>query len=197
MSIERTIRNVNRTVGTMLGSELTRRWGRDGLPDDTIRIRFTGSAGQSFGAFVPRGISLHARGRRERLRRQGAVRRNDHRSSRLARRRSCPRTTSSSATSALYGATSGEAYIRGVAGERFAVRNSGAVAVVEGVGDHGCEYMTGGRVRRARQDGTQLRRGHERRRGVRARRERARSPGGATPSSSISSRSIAPTTWSW
>jgi glutamate synthase (ferredoxin) len=145
VSIERTIRNVNRTVGTMLGSELTRRWGRDGLPDDTIRIKFTGSAGQSFGAFVPRGISLTLEGDA-----------NDYVGKGLSGGTMVifpPRTATFVPEDniivgnvALYGATSGEAYIRGVAGERFAVRNSGAVAVVEGVGDHGCEYMTGGRV---------------------------------------------------
>ena len=145
VSIERPIRNVNRTVGTMLGSELTRRYGRDGLPDDTIRIRFTGSAGQSFGAFVPRGISLTLEGDA-----------NDYVGKGLSGGTITvfpPRTATFVPEDniiignvALYGATSGEAYIRGVAGERFAVRNSGAVAVVEGVGDHGCEYMTGGRV---------------------------------------------------
>jgi glutamate synthase domain-containing protein 2/glutamate synthase domain-containing protein 3 len=145
VSIERTIRNVNRTVGTMLGSELTRRWGRDGLPDDTIRIRFTGSAGQSFGAFVPRGISLTLEGDA-----------NDYVGKGLSggtmvifpprAATFVPEDNIIVGNVALYGATSGEAYIRGVAGERFAVRNSGAVAVVEGVGDHGCEYMTGGRV---------------------------------------------------
>src|SRR4249919_1131279 len=145
VSIARPIRNVNRTVGTMLGSELTRRWGRAGLPDDTIRIRFTGSAGQSFGAFVPRGISLTLEGDA-----------NDYVGKGLSGGTIVvfpPRTATFVPEDniiignvALYGATSGEAYFRGVAGERFAVRNSGAVAVVEGVGDHGCEYMTGGRV---------------------------------------------------
>src|ERR1051325_2720292 len=145
VSIERTIRNVNRTVGTMLGSELTRRWGGAGLPDDTIRIRFTGSAGQSFGAFVPRGISLTLEGDA-----------NDYVGKGLsggkivvvppARASYKPEENIIIGNVALYGATSGEAYIGGMAGERFAVRNSGPVAVVEGVGDHGCEYMTGGRV---------------------------------------------------
>jgi glutamate synthase (ferredoxin) len=145
VSIERKIRNVNRTVGTMLGSELTRRWGAAGLPDDTIRIRFNGSAGQSFAAFVPRGISLTLEGDS-----------NDYLGKGLsggklvivppAGARFTPEENIIIGNVALYGATSGEAYIRGVAGERFAVRNSGAVAVVEGVGDHGCEYMTGGRV---------------------------------------------------
>ena len=145
VSIERRIRNVNRTVGTMLGSELTRRWGGAGLPDDTIRIRFTGSAGQSFSAFVPRGITLTLEGDA-----------NDYVGKGLSGGKLIvvpPRNATFTPEEniiignvALYGATSGEAYIRGVAGERFAVRNSGAVAVVEGVGDHGCEYMTGGRV---------------------------------------------------
>ncbi len=139
------IRNVNRTVGTMLGSELTRRWGAGGLPDDTIRITFTGSAGQSFGAFVPRGISLTLEGDA-----------NDYVAKGLSGGRIVayppkastfvPRENILVGNVVLYGATSGEAYFRGMAGERFAVRNSGALAVVEGVGDHGCEYMTGGRV---------------------------------------------------
>jgi glutamate synthase (ferredoxin) len=139
------IRNVNRVVGTMLGSEVTRRWGRDGLPDDTISLTFTGSAGQSFGSFIPAGVSLHLIGDA-----------NDY----LAKGLSGGRISVQPAADApfdahdnvivgnvvLYGATAGEVLIRGVAGERFAVRNSGATAVVEGVGDHGCEYMTGGRV---------------------------------------------------
>jgi glutamate synthase (ferredoxin) len=139
------IRNVNRTVGTMLGSELTRRFGGEGLPDDTIRVKFTGSAGQSFGAFVPRGISLTLEGDA-----------NDYIGKGLSGGKIVvfpPKESRFVAEEnilvgnvALYGATSGEAYFRGVAGERFAVRNSGALAVVEGVGDHGCEYMTGGRV---------------------------------------------------
>ena len=129
----------------MLGYEVTRRWGGDGLPDDTIRIDCTGSAGQSFGAFVPRGISLSLEGDA-----------NDYVGKGLSGGQLVvvpPRQATFAAEDniiignvALYGATSGEAFIRGVAGERFAVRNSGATAVVEGVGDHGCEYMTGGRV---------------------------------------------------
>jgi glutamate synthase (NADPH/NADH) large chain len=129
----------------MLGYEVTRRWGGAGLPDDTISVRFTGSAGQSFGAFVPRGISLALEGDA-----------NDYVGKGLSGGRiivAPPREATFAAEDnviagnvALYGATSGEAFIRGVAGERFAVRNSGATAVVEGVGDHGCEYMTGGRV---------------------------------------------------
>jgi len=145
VSIELPIANSHRTVGTMLGYEVTRRYGGEGLPDDTIRLQFTGSAGQSFGAFVPRGITLRLEGDS-----------NDYVGKGLSGGRLIvrpPRQATFVAEEnivignvALYGATSGEAYIRGVAGERFAVRNSGAHAVVEGVGDHGCEYMTGGRV---------------------------------------------------
>ncbi len=139
------IRNANRTVGTMLGYEVTKRYGGEGLPDDTIRLRFEGSAGQSFGAFVPRGITMSLHGDA-----------NDFWGKGLSGGRlivAPPDAATFRAEDnvivgnvALYGATSGEAYVRGVAGERFAVRNSGAYAVVEGVGDHGCEYMTGGRV---------------------------------------------------
>jgi glutamate synthase (ferredoxin) len=139
------IRNVNRTVGTILGSHVTRRYGGHGLPDDTIRIRFTGSAGQSFGAFVPRGITLTLEGDA-----------NDYVGKGLSGGRLIvfpPAAATYAADEnilignvALYGATSGEAFVCGVAGERFGVRNSGVHAVVEGVGDHGCEYMTGGRV---------------------------------------------------
>ena len=145
VALARSIRNVHRAVGTMLGYEVTRRWGGEGLPDDTIRIHCSGSAGQSYGAFVPRGITLTLEGDA-----------NDYVGKGLSGGKLIvypPRGTTFMAEDniivgnvALYGATSGEAYIRGVAGERFAVRNSGAVAVVEGVGDHGCEYMTGGRV---------------------------------------------------
>jgi len=139
------IRNVNRTVGTMLGSAITRRWGSDGLPDKTIDIRFTGSAGQSFGAFVPRGVTLTIEGDA-----------NDYFGKGLSGGRLSifpPRASTFVAEEniiignvALYGGTGGEAFVNGVAGERFCVRNSGVHAVVEGVGDHGCEYMTGGRV---------------------------------------------------
>jgi glutamate synthase (ferredoxin) len=139
------IRNEHRTVGTMLGSEVTKRYGAAGLPDDTIRLHFTGSAGQSFGAFVPRGMTLSLEG-------DG----NDYWGKGLSGGRLVvfpPRQSTFASHEnvivgnvCLYGATSGEAYVRGVAGERFAVRNSGASAVVEGVGDHGCEYMTAGRV---------------------------------------------------
>ena len=145
VSLSLPIANSHRTVGTMLGYEVTRRYGAEGLPDDTIQLQFTGSAGQSFGAFVPRGITLRLEGDS-----------NDYVGKGLSGGRiviSPPRQATFVAEEniiignvALYGATSGEAYIRGLAGERFAVRNSGARAVVEGVGDHGCEYMTGGRV---------------------------------------------------
>jgi glutamate synthase (NADPH) large chain len=139
------IRNVNRTVGTTLGYEITRRWGGDGLPDDTIRIYFTGSAGQSFGAFVPRGVTLTLEGDANDYWGKGLS------GGRLVvfpprRAAFVPEQNIVIGNVALYGATSGEAFVRGVAGERFAVRNSGAHAVVEGIGDHGCEYMTGGRV---------------------------------------------------
>jgi glutamate synthase (ferredoxin) len=139
------IRNVNRVVGTITGSEITRKYGPAGLPDDTIQLKFEGSAGQSFGAFIPRGMSLMLEGDA-----------NDYVGKGLSGGKIVvfpPKESTFAAEDnivignvALYGATSGEAYFRGVAGERFAVRNSGASTVVEGVGDHGCEYMTGGRV---------------------------------------------------
>jgi glutamate synthase (ferredoxin) len=139
------IRNTNRVVGTMTGSELTRRYGPQGLPDDTIHFHFKGSAGQSFGAFIPRGMTLVLEGDA-----------NDYIGKGLSGGRIVvfpPKEAGFVAEEnvvvgnvAFYGATSGEAFIRGIAGERFCVRNSGVDAVVEGVGDHGCEYMTGGRV---------------------------------------------------
>jgi glutamate synthase (ferredoxin) len=139
------IRNADRTVGTMLGSEVTRRFGGAGLPHDTIRVTFTGSAGQSFGAFVPRGITLTLVGDA-----------NDGFGKGLSGGKVIaypPKLSTFKSEEniiignvAFYGATSGEGYVRGVAGERFCVRNSGATVVVEGVGDHGCEYMTGGRA---------------------------------------------------
>jgi glutamate synthase (ferredoxin) len=139
------IRNSDRTVGTMLGYEVTRRYGAAGLPQDTIRMTFNGSAGQSFGAFIPRGITLTLVGDA-----------NDGFGKGLSGGRliAYPPLRSTFRTEeniiignvAFYGATGGEAYVSGVAGERFCVRNSGATVVVEGVGDHGCEYMTGGRV---------------------------------------------------
>ncbi|MFQ5857601.1 MAG: glutamate synthase large subunit [Anaerolineae bacterium] len=139
------IRNTNRVVGTILGSEVTRRYGGEGLPEDTIRLHFEGSAGQSFGAFVPRGITLILEGDS-----------NDYIGKGLSGGKIIvyppegstfkPEENIIIGNVAFYGATSGEAYIRGMAGERFCVRNSGVHAVVEAVGDHGCEYMTGGRV---------------------------------------------------
>ncbi len=143
--LELPVRNVNRTVGTMLGSELTRRWGGDGLPDDTIEVALTGSAGQSLGAFLPRGITLRLRGDA-----------NDYVGKGLSGGRIIAAPDPAAPFAAHhniiagnvigYGATSGELLLRGVVGERFCVRNSGATAVAEGTGDHGCEYMTGGRV---------------------------------------------------
>ncbi len=137
------IRNVNRTVGAILGSELTRRYGGAGLPDDTIKIKFDGSAGQSFGAFLPKGITLTLEGDA-----------NDYVGKGLSGGKIIvyppkvstfvPEENVLIGNVALYGATGGRAFFRGRAGERFCVRNSGALAVVEGVGDHGCEYMTGG-----------------------------------------------------
>jgi glutamate synthase (NADPH) large chain len=139
------IRNVNRTVGTMLGHEVTKRYKGEGLPDGTIDITFTGSAGQSFGAFLPRGITLRLEGDA-----------NDYVGKGLSGGRLVVRPDRGATFRAEdqiiagnvigYGATSGDIFLRGQVGERFCVRNSGATAVVEGVGDHGCEYMTGGRV---------------------------------------------------
>ncbi len=143
--IELPVRNVDRTVGTVLGNAVTRRYGGQGLPDGTIDIHLRGSAGQSFGAFVPKGITLTLEGDA-----------NDYVGKGLSGGRVIVRPDRSAgfdaSTSVIagnvigYGATGGEIFLRGVVGERFCVRNSGATAVVEGVGDHGCEYMTGGRV---------------------------------------------------
>jgi glutamate synthase (NADPH/NADH) large chain len=145
VSLRFPIRNVNRSTGTLLGYEVTSRYGAEGLPDNTINIYFTGSAGQSFGAFLPKGITLTLEGDS-----------NDYLGKGLSggkiivfpplQSRFVPEENILVGNVVLYGATGGKAYFRGVAGERFAVRNSGASAVVEGVGDHGCEYMTGGRV---------------------------------------------------
>jgi glutamate synthase (NADPH/NADH) large chain len=139
------IRNVNRTVGTMLGYEVTRRWGGEGLPEGTIDISFSGSAGQSFGAFLPRGVTLRLDGDA-----------NDYLGKGLSGGRLVVRPAREATFTAEeqviagnvigYGATGGEIFLRGIVGERFCVRNSGALAVAEGTGDHGCEYMTGGRV---------------------------------------------------
>jgi glutamate synthase (NADPH/NADH) large chain len=145
VTLDLPVRNVNRTVGTMLGYEVTRRWGGAGLPDDTIHLRFRGSAGQSFGAFLPRGITLRLAGDA-----------NDYLGKGLSGGRIIvapePEATFRAEEQIIagnvigYGATGGEMFLRGVVGERFCVRNSGATAVAEGTGDHGCEYMTGGLV---------------------------------------------------
>ncbi len=142
---ELAIKNTNRVVGTILGSELTRRFGPEGLPDETIHLKFTGSAGQSFGAFIPKGITLELEGDA-----------NDYVGKGLSGGKIVvypnkkatfkPEENIIIGNVAFYGATAGEAYVRGMAGERFCVRNSGVNAVVESVGDHGCEYMTGGHV---------------------------------------------------
>ena len=146
VTLELPIRNVNRTVGTMLGYELTKRYGGGGLPDDTIQIRFTGSAGQSFGAFVPSGITLRLEGDANDYVGKGLSGGRHHRRSRRPTSPFVAEENIVAGNVILYGATGGEVFLRGVVGERFCVRNSGATAVVEGVGDHGCEYMTGGRV---------------------------------------------------
>jgi glutamate synthase (NADPH) large chain len=139
------IRNVNRTVGTMLGYEVTKAWGGAGLPDGTIKIHFTGSAGQSFGAFVPAGIEMRLEGDSNDYLGKGLsggrIILHPHRESTFVAEENVI-----AGNVIGYGATRGEIFIRGTVGERFCVRNSGATAVVEGVGDHGCEYMTGGRV---------------------------------------------------
>jgi glutamate synthase (NADPH/NADH) large chain len=145
VKIEMPIRNVNRTVGTMLSAEVARKYGHAGLPDDTIQITFAGSAGQSFGAFLAHGISLDLIGES-----------NDYVGKGLSggrivvqpstKFRGDPKDNIIIGNTVMYGAVGGEAYFRGVGGERFCVRNSGALAVVEGVGDHCCEYMTGGTV---------------------------------------------------
>jgi glutamate synthase domain-containing protein 3 len=145
VTIEMPIRNINRTAGTMLSYEIARRYGHEGLPDDTVHVRLAGSAGQSFGAFLAKGVTLDLLGDT-----------NDYCGKGLSggrisvqpspKFRGEPTENIITGNVVLYGAIAGEAYFRGVAGERFAVRNSGAHAVVEGVGDHGCEYMTGGVV---------------------------------------------------
>jgi glutamate synthase (NADPH/NADH) large chain len=158
VTLELPVRNVNRTVGTLLGAEVTRRYGKEGLPDDTIHVEFAGSAGQSFGAFLPLGVTLDLVGDA-----------NDYLAKGLSGGRvivrphpdalfvgspgdGTPGSVVPDGPHAIagnviaYGATAGEVFLRGQVGERFCVRNSGALAVVEGVGDHACEYMTGGRV---------------------------------------------------
>ncbi len=145
VTIDMPIRNINRTVGTMLSGEIARKYGHDGLPEDTIHIRFAGSAGQSIGAFLARGVTIELIGDTNDYCGKGLSggRISVQPSSKF---RGAPTENIITGNVALYGAIAGEAYFRGVAGERFAVRNSGANAVVEGVGDHGCEYMTGGTV---------------------------------------------------
>jgi glutamate synthase (NADPH/NADH) large chain len=143
VNLDLPVRNVNRTVGTMLGYEVTRRWGGAGLPGNTIRVRFRGSAGQSFGAFLPPGITLRLAGDA-----------NDYLGKGLSGGRIIVAPDEAAPFAAEeqiiagnvigYGATRGEMFLRGIVGERFCVRNSGATAVAEGTGDHGCEYMTGG-----------------------------------------------------
>ncbi len=145
VSAELEIKNINRAVGTILGSEISRKFGAEGLPDETICLKFKGSAGQSFGTFVPRGVSLTLEGDA-----------NDYIGKGLSGGKIVvfpPKNSTFSSNeniivgnTAFYGATSGETFISGIGGERFAVRNSGVDAVIEGVGDHACEYMTGGRV---------------------------------------------------
>jgi glutamate synthase domain-containing protein 3 len=145
VSIDMPIRNLNRTVGTMLSGEIAKRYGHEGLPDDTIQIRFAGSAGQSLGAFLARGVTIDLIGDTNDYCGKGLS------GGRIAvqpspKFRGKPHENVITGNVVLYGAIAGEAYFRGVGGERFAVRNSGADTVVEGVGDHGCEYMTGGTV---------------------------------------------------
>ena len=139
------IRNINRSTGAIISNEISKIYGADGLPDDTIKILFNGTAGQSFGAFCTKGITMKVMGNC-----------NDYFGKGLSGGKlivQVPKESSFEADKniiignvALYGATSGEIYVNGIAGERFCVRNSGAIAVVEGIGDHGCEYMTGGRA---------------------------------------------------
>ncbi len=143
--IETTIRSLNRSAGAMLSGEVAKRYGHKGLPDDTILVKMTGTAGQAYGAWLAQGVSFELEGEA-----------NDYVGKGLAGGRIVVKPPANSGivpeqsiivgNTVLYGAIAGEAYFRGVAGERFAVRNSGAIAVVEGTGDHGCEYMTGGVV---------------------------------------------------
>ena len=145
VDIELPISNVDRTVGAMLSGEIAKRYGNDGLPEDTIIYRFKGAAGQSFGAFAAKGLSLYLEGES-----------NDYLGKGLSGGKIVvtpyrgahfdPAENIIAGNVLFYGATGGEVYLHGKVGERFAIRNSGAYAVVEGVGDHGCEYMTGGRV---------------------------------------------------
>jgi glutamate synthase (ferredoxin) len=145
VEIEVNVSNIHRAAGAMLSGEVAKRYGNEGLPQDTIKVKLTGSAGQSFGAFLSRGITFNLEGDS-----------NDYLGKGLCGGRIIVRPPAAATFTAeenivvgnvlLYGATGGDIYVRGMAGERFGVRNSGANAVVEGIGDHGCEYMTGGRV---------------------------------------------------
>jgi glutamate synthase (NADPH/NADH) large chain len=145
VKIDLPVRNVNRTVGTMLGAEITRKFGAEGLPEGTIDVTLHGSAGQSLGAFIPKGLTLRLYGDS-----------NDYVGKGISGGRIVVRPDEKASFTSHenviagnvigYGATAGEIFIRGVVGERFCVRNSGALAIVEGIGDHGCEYMTGGTV---------------------------------------------------
>ena len=146
MRINAPIRNIDRTAGAMLSGEIAKRYGHAGLPDDTIHVSLKGTAGQSFGAFLAKGVTFELEG-------EG----NDYVGKGLSGGRIVdpagrptagivPEESIIVGNTVLYGAIAGEAYFRGIAGERFAVRNSGATVVVEGTGDHGCEYMTGGIV---------------------------------------------------
>jgi glutamate synthase (NADPH/NADH) large chain len=145
VSIESPVRNVNRTVGTMLGAEITRKFGGAGLPANTVEVTLRGSAGQSLGAFIPSGLTLRLFGDS-----------NDYVGKGISGGRIIVRPDENATFESeenviagnviAYGATSGQIFLRGIVGERFCVRNSGATAVVEGIGDHGCEYMTGGTV---------------------------------------------------
>jgi glutamate synthase domain-containing protein 3 len=143
--LERRIENKNRAVGGLLSGEIARRHGEEGLPEGSIEVRLNGSAGQSFGAWLAAGVTLELEGDANDYTGKGLsggtliVRPSDEAGFRAEDNAIVGNTV-------LYGATSGKAFFRGLAGERFAVRNSGAIAVIEGVGDHGCEYMTGGRV---------------------------------------------------
>ena len=145
VSIDLSVINTNRTVGTMLSNEIARQWGRDLLPDGTIHIKLTGSAGQSLGAWLAKGITIEVEGDANDYVGKGLsggrIIIYPHRESSFV-----PEENVIIGNVVLYGATSGEAYFRGCSAERFCVRNSGAIAVIEGIGDHGCEYMTGGRV---------------------------------------------------
>ena len=145
VNLDLPIRNVNRTVGTMLGAEITRKYGATGLPDDTINITLHGSSGQSLAAFIPKGLTIRLYGDSNDYVGKGisggrVIIRPDEK----AKFNSAENVIAGNVIG--YGATTGEIFVRGIVGERFCVRNSGATAIVEVIGDHGCEYMTGGKV---------------------------------------------------